>query len=171
METITQFLFNYGVAEVAAKLDIEGEPTDAERHRDGKFSLSVDAIKHGRGGRNDDLFATVGYRTAEAEFFHALRTGGDLTLTDSEFRTAVEKTFHDLFEHAWDLKVSPLDWFLIGAYKAMASSALRYLIFDPWVDRCDRDEPGHIEALRNSIRTEVFRLRLSYTGREVHAQN
>jgi serine/threonine protein kinase len=177
-ETITQFLCNYGVAEVVAKLDVEAEPTEVERYRDGKVSLHVDAIKHGRGGRDDDLFAALGYGAAEADFFQTLRSGGDLTLTDSEFSAGLEKEFRNLFEHAWDLKVSPLDWFLIGAYKAMASSALRYLSFDPWVDRCDRDEPGHIEALRNSIRTEVivadrgfFRLRLSYRGRDVHSQN
>jgi hypothetical protein len=175
IEIITHFLLNYGVADVRAQLEVGAEPTDAKRYRDGRFCVKVDATKHGRGGRSDDLFAVFGHQTAEAEFFDLLRKGGDLTRTVPEFRATVEKAFHDLFEHALDFKVSPLDWFLIGTYKAMASGALRRLRFDPWIDRCDTDEPGHADMLRQSIHTEVlvadknyFRINLHYSGRGVH---
>jgi hypothetical protein len=174
-EIITQFLFDYGVAEVTVTPEIVGEPTEARGFSDGQLRLNVAAKKHGRGGRDDDLFAAIGYQATEARFFRTLREGGDLTLSGEECKKSLERDFKELFERALDFRVSPLDWFLIGTYKAVVISALRDLLFDPWVERCDRDEPGYVEGLRQAIRTEVLvanrdfvKLRLSYTGRRVY---
>lgn len=175
VEVITQFLFTYGVADLRAQVAIVGEPNAAKHHRGGRFELHVDAQKHGRGGRDDDLFAVIGYHTNEIDFFRLLREGCGQTVTSDDCRSAIEERFRQRFEHALSLKVSPLDWFLIGVYKALASGALRDLCFDPWVYRCDRDEPGEIDALRQSVRTEVlaadrnvFNMVLSYTTRDAY---
>jgi hypothetical protein len=175
VDIITRFLLNYGVADVKAEMKLV-EPIESKRHRGGRFSLKVEAQKHGRGGRSDDLFAVLGYQNEEVEFFRALREGCGLgTIDDEECRSTVENQFAQRFEHALSLKVSPLDWFLIGVYKALTTGVLRDLSFDPWVYRCDSDDPPEIDALRQSIRTEivaadrnVFSMMLSYASREAY---
>jgi hypothetical protein len=170
---ITHYLFNNGVAHaLTPKLAIT-RPTEANGHSDGGVLLDVKIIKHAHGGRSDEVFAAMGQREAEAKFFRILRDGGKLTMDADEGMKFVEGAFHKLFERPFERKLSPLDWFLLGTYKAQVCGLLRDLRFDPWVERCDHaPEPVAVDALRQSICTEVlaatdqtFHLKLTYTGR------
>jgi len=170
-EIITQFLFNHGVAEVEARLEIE-DATEANQYRDGFLKLVVHAKKHGGGARQDDFLTATSYRNEEAAFLRTLRDGVDLTQYAEESKLQIEREFQKLFESALDFKMSPLDWFLVGTYKALACGLLRNLRFDPWVLRCSRDDRSHVEMLRRSIRTELdradreaFDFQLTYVGR------
>ena len=174
-EIITSFLFTYGVADLHAQLSVSSPLDVAKRHRGGLCSVRVEARKHGRGGRNDDLLSVIGYQSEEMDFFRALRNGcRDLSKGD-DCHAALAALFRQRFEHALALKVSPLDWFLIGVYKALMSGVLRDLCFDPWIYRCDRDELGEVEALRQSIAAEVhaadrhvLKFTLSYASRDTY---
>jgi hypothetical protein len=133
--------------------------------------------KHGKGGRDDELFAALGYRKSEAQFFKSLREGCELTYDPGEFPGVIEKRFNELFKNTFAARVSPLDWFLIGAYKALVTGILLDLRFDPWIERCDREtEPDAIDALRQSIHTEVLsanseylHLKMTYTSRPFYS--
>jgi serine/threonine protein kinase len=172
-ELITQFLFNHGVAEVRAWLDIK-EATEAARYGDGLLTLFVKARKHGGGARNDDFLTATSYRSEEADFLRTLREGVNVTKYADESREQIQADMDRLFESARDYKMSALDWFLVGTYKALACGLLRNLHFDPWVVRCsraDRDR-NHVEMLRRSIQItleradeEAFEFQLKYTGR------
>ena len=173
IRTVTEFLFGYGVADVTTEIDAI-PPSETRGYSDGSFTLRVDARKHGRGGRNDDLFATLGYREREAEFFRSMRSGSDLRLFDAECATQVEASYRELYERAWEAKVSPLDWFLIGTYKAVACRALLDLRFDPWTERCNKDDVNYLSALRQSIRIQrlianrtTLSFVLRYAGRAI----
>jgi serine/threonine protein kinase len=170
---LTHYLFNNGVAHaLTPKLAIT-RPTEANGHSDGGVLLDVKIVKHAHGGRSDEVFAAMGQRSAEAEFFRILRNGGELTMDAGECMAFVDGAFHKLFEQPFERKLSPLDWFLLGTYKAQVCGLLRDLRFDPWVERCDHaPEPVAVDVLRQSICTEVlaatdqtFHLKLTYTGR------
>ena len=170
-DVITQFLFNHGVAEVRARLQIH-EATEAQGWHDGRFILTVNARKHGGGARRDNFLTAIGYRDDEAAFLRTLREGVDLTKYAGESRSQIERDFRELFE-ALDYRMSALDWFLLGTYKAEACGLLRNFRFDPWVIRCSRSEDSsHVEMLRRSIQTELVRadkdafdFELRYAGR------
>jgi phage terminase large subunit-like protein len=170
-EIIRRFLFDYGVSDISTDLHVR-PPTEESEYSDGRLELSVTATKHGFGGRRDELFSTVGYSDSESKFFHRLREGVPLEETVPQYRKSTETEFRALFARAMDFRVSPLDWFLIGCYKALACGLLRDLSFDPWVDRCNNEGTNYVEALRQSIRTDLteaspqfLRFTMKYTGR------
>jgi serine/threonine protein kinase len=170
-EIIRRFLFDNGVSDIKTDLHVR-QPTKEADYSDGRLELSVTATKHGFGGRKDELFSTVGYRDAEAKFFRRLTGGAPLTETVPQYRESVEADFSELFARDMDFRVSPLDWFLIGCHKALACGLLLDLSFDPWVDRCNNEGANYVEALRQSIHTELYeaspqslRFTMKYTGR------
>jgi len=170
-EIIRRFLYDNGVAELTHQLEVI-PPTVENEYSDGRLELEVEATKHGLGGQPDELFSTVGYSDSESKFFRRLPKGAPLEDTVRQYRKSVEADFGELFTRAMDFRVSPLDWFLIGCYKALACGLLRDLSFDPWVDRCNNEARSYVEALRQSIRIELsaanpkaIRFKLKYTGR------
>jgi hypothetical protein len=134
--------------------------------------LEVKAKKHSHGGRDDEIFAALGHREVEEEFFRLLQKGGETTMDAGECKEFVEKSYYDLFNQPFEKKVSPLDWFLLGTFKALACGWLRDLRFDSWIDQCNSATPVAIEPIRQSIHTDivaadptVFHLKLRYTAR------
>ena len=171
---ITRYLFDNGVAHVLSPVaPVITTPTEEKSHSDGRVVLDVRTKKHSPAGRDDELFAALGQRSEEEEFFRRLREGGRLTRDAGECKADIENEFDELFKDAFNKRVSPLDWFLIGTYKALVCGLLRDLRFDPWVARCDRhSQLAAVEALRESVHTEVrtadehmLDLRFSYAGR------
>ncbi|HSY50372.1 MAG TPA: asparaginase domain-containing protein [Thermoanaerobaculia bacterium] len=170
-ELITQFLKEHGVADVRARLELKFA-SEHETYRDGHITVTVNARKYGGGARQDDLLTAVGYRDDEAAFLKRLREGAPLTQFTAEAKQQIEREYRALFDHTLRYRVSPLDWFLVGTYKALVSGLLRDFRFDPWVVRCSRDDPRHREILRRSISIdlsradrETFDFRLQYVGR------
>jgi serine/threonine protein kinase len=163
LDEIKRYLIAHGVVHITHhQLSIDPQ----------QLLLEVKAKKHSHGGRDDEIFAALGHREVEEEFFRLLQKGGETTMDAGECKEFVEKSYYDLFNQPFEKKVSPLDWFLLGTFKALACGWLRDLRFDSWIDQCNSATPVAIEPIRQSIHTDivaadptVFHLKLRYTAR------
>jgi hypothetical protein len=102
------------------------------------------------------LYAVKDYGDEEKEFFDALRHGAKLTLYDDECAGDLEQCFNRLFQNGPGAQLSPLDWFLVGIYKATICSVLVELRFDRWVTKCVSGYKNNFSALRQSVSTKII---------------
>lgn len=149
-QTVSNFLSRYGVADVKSDLAVEMAAT-ADQHAGGTLTLDVRAVKHGGARTLEELYAVVGPMDGDAEFIRSLRRGVALNLFESECVRHVEDGYRALLVNSWQKTCSPLDWLLVGVYKAVVCRVLRSLRFDPWVERCVGASRIQEKVLRRSI--------------------
>lgn len=166
-------LVHFGVANLRKMdFDVSHEAGDADYGH--LLVLDIAVTKHGRLVRHDELFGVCGFREGTSEFWRRLEEGCGLESTEPEHIEKSGRLYRELLESTWDAKMSQLDWFLVGVFKAAVCRVLRFLNFDPWVQKCKDERERYARALRQSVRTSVIhgdqrllKLRYSYKQRRV----
>jgi L-asparaginase/Glu-tRNA(Gln) amidotransferase subunit D/tRNA A-37 threonylcarbamoyl transferase component Bud32 len=106
--------------------------------------------------RSDELYGVHAATEADREFFRMIAHGVPLTmLRRDEFRRHAEVELDNLYRSTWDLKLSVLDWVLVGMGKAIAVGVTSYLNIDPSVESWKTRGGKHLAALRSSVGIEI----------------
>lgn len=106
--------------------------------------------------RGDELYGVHAATEADRQFFGMLSHGVPLMMSDAnEFKRLAERELYNLYRSTWDLKLSVLDWALLGIGKAMAVGVTTYLNVDPWVENWKTRGGKHLAALRSSVGMEI----------------
>lgn len=164
---LSRLLRRHGIADIETQLEI-GDVRPMNRKPRSRVSLQVSSARHGFIVRRDELYAVKDYGDEEKEFFDVLRQGAKLTLYDSECAGDLEKRFDQLFQNGPGTQLSPLDWFLVGIYKAAVCGVLVELRFDRWVSKCVGGYKNNFSALRQSISTKILYSEESGWGAEFY---
>lgn len=155
VERLAKIIRKHGVADVTPTLAITSTLPDPNAPEN-RVSLEVTSLRHGSIVRPDELYTATTYSGDERSFFELLRDGADLMLYDDQCEKDIERRFRQLFKDGPGFRLSPLDWFLIGTFKATLCRILRDLRFDTWVEFCRKEDRNHVLALRQSVRVTVI---------------
>lgn len=155
VERLSKTIRKHGVADVKTNLTITGPPSEPNS-AENQIALEVTSMRHGSIVRHDELFGAAGYSNEERALFQMLREGADLTLYHEQCEADMEKRLKQLFKNGPGMRLSTLDWFLLGTFKATMCRILRDLSFDTWVKQCNGGDRNSILALRQSVVTNVI---------------
>ncbi len=153
VETISTILFNSGISAVEGAELMADESGSPEK----LLAIRVEVRKHGSTLTSNDRLSMHDGGCQQFELLRDLARGCALTQSEEEHELELEARYKRSEREFWDLRMSGLDWFVLGVYAEVLRSLLVFLEPDEWVNDCKGGGDLKDQALYSSFRLQVIR--------------
>lgn len=105
----------------------------------------------------DQMFGVQANDSPDMTFLSEVAAGAATEESIEEYRSRIASAYRSLYHLSLRHRVSVVDWFMLGAFRAAAWEAARSLLIDRWTQRCEQATANNgVEALRMSIHVRIL---------------